>query len=310
MNTMQPETLAWIILALPLVSAVGSPFHPTKPVERGDIGDRRGCRAFVASVLLVFLWGSTSLPGECLAPRWNWLDMGGLQVDLGLTVDSLSNVMLLVVTGVGLVIHIYSCGYMAGRPSGTVFRRAEPVHVLHARHRPGDNFVMMFIFWELVGVSSYLLIGFWYERPAAADAAKKAFLTNRIGDFGFLLGIIAVWAALEPWTSIDLARNLAPDPTALGVWRAGGCAGLHGGDGQERAVPAACVVAGRDGRSDAGQRLIHAATMVAAGVYMLCRVLLPVRFGRRPGRSARVSGAYRRWMSLPGRAASRRCWRR
>jgi NADH-quinone oxidoreductase subunit L len=104
--------------------------------------------------------------------------------------------MLLVVTGVGSLIHWYSQGYMKGDRS---YSRYFACLSLFTFSMLGivlaSNFMQMFIFWELVGVSSYLLIGFWYERPAAADASKKAFLTNRIGDFGFILGIIMVWAA-------------------------------------------------------------------------------------------------------------------
>jgi hypothetical protein len=153
--------------------------------------------------------------------------------------------MLLGVTGVGLMIHIYSCGYMAGDPSYARFFASLSLFMFSMLGIVlASNLVLMFVFWELVGVSSYLLIGFWFERPSAADAAKKAFLTNRIGDFGFLLGIIAGLGlprfgrfprspAHPGWGS--------PSPRCLREPR--GCAGLHGRHGQERPVSAARVVA-------------------------------------------------------------------
>src|SRR5207237_8718012 len=119
------------------------------------------------------------------------------RVDLGLRFDPLSLLMLLIVTGVAAAIHLYSVGYMrqdAGLPRYfaclSLFTFSMLGIVL------ANNFLELFIFWELVGVSSYLLIGFWFERPQAADAGKKAFITNRLGDFGFILGILMVWGLL------------------------------------------------------------------------------------------------------------------
>ena len=119
-----------------------------------------------------------------------------------------------------------------------------------------NNFLQMFIFWELVGVSSYLLIGFWFERPAAADAGKKAFITNRLGDFGFLLGILTGLGELRlAQLRVSSRRRISANPQALG--RAGHCrrpADLLRRDGQVRAIPAARLAARRHGRPDAGQR--------------------------------------------------------
>ncbi len=127
----------------------------------------------------------------------HWLSIGGLHVDFGLKLDALSMMMLLVVTGVGGAIHIYSFGYMH---EDRGFSRFFAFMSLFTFSMLGivlaNNFIEMFIFWELVGVSSYLLIGFWFEKPSAGDAAKKAFITNRLGDFGFLLGILMVWGLL------------------------------------------------------------------------------------------------------------------
>src|SRR4030095_16471065 len=136
-----------------------------------------------------------------------------------------------------------------------------------------SNFVQMFVFWELVGVSSYLLIGFWYERSSAADACKKAFLTNRIGDFGFLLGIIVVWATLGSLNFAELEQHFVKNPQALGTLAT--TAGLLifcGAVGKSAQFPLHVWLPDAMEGPTPVSALIHAATMVAAGVYMLCRV--------------------------------------
>ncbi|MGE3311676.1 MAG: proton-conducting transporter membrane subunit, partial [Limisphaerales bacterium] len=211
---MQPETLAWTILALPLLSAAGITLYTRRnPRLSAAVSIAAVAAAFVASVFLSLSFRRLAVPaGDCLITAVQWLEVGGLSVELGLRLDSLSLVMLLGVTGVGLMIHIYSCGYMAGDPSYARFFASLSLFMFSMLGIVlASNFVMMFLFWELVGVSSYLLIGFWFERPSAADAAKKAFLTNRLGDFGFLLGIVMVWAALGSVDFLDLERTLALD---------------------------------------------------------------------------------------------------
>jgi len=136
-----------------------------------------------------------------------------------------------------------------------------------------NNFIQLFIFWELVGVSSYLLIGFWFERPAAADAGKKAFLTNRLGDFGFLLGILTVWAALHSLNFGVLEQRMGESPHPLGTL--GTVAGLLifcGAMGKSAQFPLHVWLPDAMEGPTPVSALIHAATMVAAGVYMLCRV--------------------------------------
>jgi NADH-quinone oxidoreductase subunit L len=190
-----------------------------------------------------------------------------LNINFGVLLDPLSLLMLLIVTGVGLMIHIYSIGYMHGDPSFSRFFACLSFFTFSMLGIVlSDNFFQMFIFWELVGVSSYMLIGFWFQKPSAADAAKKAFLCNRIGDFGFLLGIVMVWAATG-----SLSFSAKPDmfgyfATAVGLLIFCGAVGksaqfpLHVWlpDAMEGPTPVSA--------------LIHAATMVAAGVFMICRV--------------------------------------
>ena len=127
---------------------------------------------------------------------FNWIDLGVFQVKIGYRINDLTKLMLLVVSGVGLLIHIYSVGYMADdKGRSRYFCGLSPFMFSMLEIVLANNFIMMFIFWELVGVSSYLLIGHWSHRPAPPDAANKAFLANRIGDFGFMLGILLVWSA-------------------------------------------------------------------------------------------------------------------
>jgi len=136
-----------------------------------------------------------------------------------------------------------------------------------------DNFVMMFVFWELVGVSSYLLIGFWHSRPAAGDAAKKAFLTNRLGDFGFILGILIVWSAIGSVNFTEIASALAKNPAALGTMASlAGVLVFMGAMGKSAQFPLHVWLPDAMEGPTPVSALIHAATMVAAGVFLVARV--------------------------------------
>ncbi|HKI69923.1 MAG TPA: NADH-quinone oxidoreductase subunit L, partial [Verrucomicrobiae bacterium] len=220
---------------------------------------------------IIFIGVNGWVTGETSA---TWLSIGDFHVDFGLHLDSLSLMMMLIVTGVGGAIHIYSAGYMHDDPG---YSRYFACLSLFTFSMLGivlsNNFIQLFIFWELVGVSSYLLIGFWFEKASAADAAKKAFLTNRLGDFGFLLGILIVWATLGSLNFTSLKDQLVTNPAALG------------GTATIAALLIFCGAVGKSAQfplhvwlPDAMEgptpvsALIHAATMVAAGVYMLCRV--------------------------------------
>jgi NADH-quinone oxidoreductase subunit L len=136
-----------------------------------------------------------------------------------------------------------------------------------------NNFIELFIFWELVGLSSYLLIGFWFERPAAADAGKKAFITTRLGDFGFILGILAVWATLGSLNFSSLQESVTKNPNALGGFATAiGLLIFCGAVGKSAQFPLHVWLPDAMEGPTPVSALIHAATMVAAGVYMLCRV--------------------------------------
>src|SRR5260370_20547977 len=230
--------------------------------------------ALVAGVALSLIFISGNPAGMAQESKATWLAVGDLQAEFGLRLDSLSLLMLLIVTGVASVIHIYSWGYMhedAGFPRYfaclSLFTFSMLGIVL------ANNFVELFIFWELVGVSSYLLIGFWFEKPSAADAGKKAFITNRLGDFGFLLGILLVWGALHSLIFRELQDKITADPTAIGsLASAAGLLIFCGAMGKSAQFPLHVWLPDAMEGPTPVSALIHAATMVAAGVYMLCRV--------------------------------------
>ncbi len=271
---MNIHALPWFILFLPLAAAVViALFTQRNKTASAALSIAAVITSFALSVVLFVKLSGETLPNPETF-NFPWLHVGNLYVDFGIKLDQLSLLMLLVVTGVGSAIHIYSYGYMhEDRAVSRYFASLSLFMFSMLGIVLAANFVQMFIFWELVGVSSYLLIGHWYERPSAAEACKKAFLTNRVGDFGFLLGILSVWATLGSVNFGTLADLLKANPAALGLGAtfAGllifcGCVGksaqfpLHVWlpDAMEGPTPVSA--------------LIHAATMVAAGVYMLCRV--------------------------------------
>jgi NADH-quinone oxidoreductase subunit L len=273
---MKYEILPWLILFLPLLSAaVITLFTLRCRVTSSLISIGAIVASFGLTLALIKVggWDAHGLDPEKL--NLNWLSVGGLQVDFGLKLDTLSLMMLLIVTGVGGAIHIYSFGYMhADRGMARFFAFMSLFTFSMLGIVLANNFLMMFIFWELVGVSSYLLIGFWFEKPSAADAAKKAFLCNRLGDFGFLIGILMVWGLLGSLNFASLQSALAANPALLGT--SATLAGLLifcGAVGKSAQFPLHVWLPDAMEGPTPVSALIHAATMVAAGVYMLCRTI-------------------------------------
>ncbi len=262
------STLAWMTLLLPLASAAVITLGTLKNHRLSanlSIGAILG--AFVCSLLL-FLSASS---GES---NLTWIAIGDFNATIGVKLDRLSALMLLVVTGVGALIHWYSQGYMEGdRSYARYFASLSLFSFSMLGIVLATNLMQMFIFWELVGVSSYLLIGFWHERPAAADACKKAFITNRLGDFGFLIGIIMVWAAAGSLNFGLLEKAMQEQPELLGA--SAGLIGLLlfcGAMGKSAQFPLHVWLPDAMEGPTPVSALIHAATMVAAGVFMLCRI--------------------------------------
>jgi NADH-quinone oxidoreductase subunit L len=269
---MKNELFPWLILFLPLLSAaVITLFTLRSKTVSSLISIGAVAAGFVMTCLFVNANG-IHFSGESSI---NWLTIGGLNVDFGLKLDALSMMMLFVVTGVGGLIHIYSYSYMdedAGKARFFAFLSLFTFSMLGIVL--ANNFLMTFIFWELVGVSSYLLIGFWFEKPSAGDAAKKAFITNRLGDFGFLAGILMVWGLLGSLNFSALQNSMISNPAALGA--SATLAGLLifcGAMGKSAQFPLHVWLPDAMEGPTPVSALIHAATMVAAGVYMLCRTL-------------------------------------
>jgi NADH-quinone oxidoreductase subunit L len=270
---MKPEFLPWIILFLPLVAAgVITLFTHRDRNTSAVISIVAVLGGFGLSILYIAWAGWQPVRAEI---PLTWLTAGPLLLEFGLRLDPLSLGMLLIVTGVASAIHIYSWGYMAEDEG---FARFFACLSLFTFSMLGivlsNNFLQLFIFWELVGVSSYLLIGFWYAKPSAADAGKKAFITNRLGDFGFLLGILLLNGTFGFLGFEAIDQRLRVDPNALGAMAT--TAGLLifcGAMGKSAQFPLHVWLPDAMEGPTPVSALIHAATMVAAGVYMLCRVV-------------------------------------
>ncbi|MDZ4723195.1 MAG: NADH-quinone oxidoreductase subunit L [candidate division Zixibacteria bacterium] len=230
--------------------------------------------AFILSVMLFF--DLVSLPSDSRIIEqilFTWIPSGEFNVDIAFMLDPLSAIMILIVTGVGLLIHIYSAGYMSHDASYSryfaylnLFTFSMLTLVL------ANNFLLMFVGWEGVGLCSYLLIGFWYEKKSASDAGKKAFIVNRIGDFGFLLGMFIIF-----WQcgSLDFVTVMQKAPTAFvfgsGLVTAACLLLFVGAIGKSAQIPLYVWLPDAMEGPTPVSALIHAATMVTAGVYMIAR---------------------------------------
>ncbi|HVM47162.1 MAG TPA: NADH-quinone oxidoreductase subunit L [Candidatus Acidoferrum sp.] len=266
------DALPWIVLFLPLAAAVLITLFTQRSRE---LSAALSIGAVVAGfVLSVIFRGLVGWDPAVRESPVTWLSVGDFQVGFGLRFDPLSLAMLLLVTFVAGLIHIYSWGYMReDRSQPRYFAGLSLFTFSMLGIVLSSNFVQLFVFWELVGVSSYNLIGFWYERPAAADAGKKAFLANRLGDFGFLIGILLVWNRLGSLNFEVLQGNLSANPQALGTLAtAAGLLIFCGAVGKSAQFPLHVWLPDAMEGPTPVSALIHAATMVAAGVFMLCRV--------------------------------------
>ena len=197
--------LPWLILLAPLASAgVITLFTLRWKALSSFISVAAVIISFICSCLIFTQSGIS-------ARQFTWIDFGGVfKVPFGFLLDNLSKTMLVVVSGVGSLIHIYSLGYMRDDEGKSRYFAALSLFMFAMLGIVlANNFVMLFIFWELVGFTSYVLIGHWFDRDAAASAAKKAFITTRIGDFGFMLGILMVWMATGSVVFSDIVPRLS-----------------------------------------------------------------------------------------------------
>ncbi|MDO2971390.1 NADH-quinone oxidoreductase subunit L [Mycobacteroides abscessus] len=264
--------MTWLMPALPLAGAavlllVG---------RRGDAwGHLVGCAAALGSFLVavVAFLGMLGRAGPDRVTHevlFSWVPVGGLHIDFGLALDQLSVCFALLITGVGSLIHVYSIGYMAHDPDRrrffgylNLFLAAMLLLVL------ADNFLGLYLGWEGVGLASYLLIGFWYQKPSAAAAAKKAFIVNRVGDMGLALAMMLMFSTFG---SVGFAQVLG-SASAAGESRntAIGLALLLAACGKSAQVPLQSWLGDAMEGPTPVSALIHAATMVTAGVYLITR---------------------------------------
>ena len=273
--------LPWIVLFSPLVAALFILFVSRQHrYLSAYVSVAAVAVTFMGSCVMFLVARHQAIPVDH-NPHFIWFEFKPyLTVQFGLLNDHLSRTMLLVVTFIGLLVHVYSLGYMhEDRDMARYFGGLSLFMFSMLGIVLADNFVMMFIFWELVGVSSYLLIGHWYERPQAAAAANKAFLVNRIGDFGFMLGILMLWhlTGQVSFHGIENALtkyDLRPDGTAsmLPYLTLATLFVFCGPMGKSAQVPLHVWLPDAMEGPTPVSALIHAATMVAAGVYLLVRI--------------------------------------
>lgn len=264
-------TISWLIPVLPFLAfaVIGLILHRwPKPAAAFSI------TAIGISFLLSLMVAAEVYrqgPGSVFEVSARWLEMPGLKVDMGILIDPLTAVMLIVVTGVALLVQIYSLGYMEGDPGLASYFSYQSIF---AGSMLGlvvaNNFGQIFVFWELVGMCSYLLIGFWFGRPSARDAAIKAFVTNRIGDFGFLLGILFLAIVFGTLNYGELAARI-PNYHNLAVLLPIAVLLFFGPVGKSAQFPLHVWLPDAMEGPTPVSALIHAATMVAAGVYLIAR---------------------------------------
>ncbi len=278
--------LVWLIPVMPLVGFLINGLLARRFQEQivGWIGALSVGASFVVAVLIF----KELLGMEPAASRlkevvvYSWMASGNFSVNIGFLVDPLSMIMMLVVTGVGFLIHVYSIGYMHGEFGFRRFFCYLNLFVFNMLLLVcANNFLLMFVGWEGVGLCSYLLIGYYYEKQSASDAGKKAFVVNRVGDFGFLLGIFLIFKYISPLVavgplvgSLDFVPLFKAAPTlphAEALMTLITLCLFVGATGKSAQIPLYTWLPDAMEGPTPVSALIHAATMVTAGVYMVAR---------------------------------------
>ncbi len=266
------EGFLWAILGIPLLAfLIIFGFRQRIPEQvSGYVSIGAISTTFILSIIVLF--NVIGADGGIAIHTHNWFSIGELDFNLGIRIDGLTAIMLIVVTSVATLVQIYSQGYMHNDPG---YRRYYAYMSLFATSMLGlilaDNLLMLFVFWELVGLSSYLLIGFWFHKPSAAAAAKKAFIVTRIGDLGLLAALLLIGtraATFQIDTIHDLVIAGAITGTTLTLFGLGIFAGAVGKSAQ---FPLHVWLPDAMEGPTPVSALIHAATMVVAGVYLVAR---------------------------------------
>jgi NADH-quinone oxidoreductase subunit L len=260
-----------LLWAIPLLPLAGFLLNGLAGRRLGQAGSAAvGCiAAFLSFAVASILVWQVAAAAPLQSKAYTWFSVGEFQVAAGLRLDNLASVMVLVVTGIGFLIHVYSIGYMKGDDGFSryfaylnLFLFAMTLLVL------ADNLLLMFVGWEGVGLCSYLLIGFWFKEGERADAGKKAFIVNRIGDFGFLLGMFLLFTLYGSLGFEEMkGRTLAAEATTVACLLL-----LLGACGKSAQVPLYVWLPDAMAGPTPVSALIHAATMVTAGVYMIARL--------------------------------------
>ncbi len=286
--------LLWLVPALPLLGFVLNGalalWKPTAKTVVSIIGVGVLAGSFAVGVAAVSAFMELGALGPVIFRYWSWMPVGALQVDVAIQLDQLSAVMLLVVTGIGSLIHLFSIGYMRADAGYARYFAYLNLFVFFMLVLVlGANFPVMFVGWEGVGLCSYLLIGFWFNEKVNADAGKKAFIVNRIGDFGFLVAMFLIFYATG---SLDFGNVFARAPLALAartdlatvitLFLFLGCTG------KSAQIPLYTWLPDAMQGPTPVSALIHAATMVTAGVYLVARC--NVLFALAPVSGAVVGG--------------------
>ena len=268
------DLLRWI----PLIPLLGSLFNIFFGIRLGKkFAGLLACAAVGASFAIsLYLFSLLTPPDFFRDPVYTWFQSGAFKINISFQVDALTSVMLLVVTGIGFLIHVYSLGYMGhDEGMGRFFVYLNLFIFFMLLLVMGDNLLLLFVGWEGVGLCSFLLVGFWYQENANAIAANKAFIVNRIGDFGFILGIFLLVTELGRhgiWTLdfAELQRNiglLSPGTIMLITLLL-----FVGATGKSAQIPLFVWLPDAMAGPTPVSALIHAATMVTAGVYMTARL--------------------------------------
>jgi NADH-quinone oxidoreductase subunit L len=272
---MNPYLNLWLIPILPLAGAAINGFLGKKASRQGvtTVALLFSGAALAWALSVAARFSSLSLPHEEFFEFW--IRSGSFRADFAFYLDQLSLVMLLVVTGVGFLIHVYSIGYMWDDPSYYRFFSYLNLFMFFMLTLVlANNYLLMFIGWEGVGLASYLLIGFWFTKDSAVSAGKKAFIVNRIGDFGFL---IALFLLIKHFDSLNFQQvfgavtSLQPETAGAGLLTAVGILLMLGACGKSAQIPLYIWLPDAMEGPTPVSALIHAATMVTAGVYMVAR---------------------------------------
>jgi len=263
----------WLIPLLPLAGAAVNLFLGKRLGKAaGWLAAGLVAAGFVVAVAALF--DLLSLPADQrvhVVDAFDWISVGSFSVDVAFRADPLSMTMTLVVTGVGALIHMYAIGYMEHDPRfGTFFAYMNLFVFFMLMLVLADNYLLLYLGWEGVGLCSYLLIGFWFDRPAASSAAKKAFVTTRIGDALMLLGIVLIWVNLGS-LDFDAVFGKAAGGLTQGAATAISLLLLAGAVGKSAQLPLHVWLPDAMEGPTPVSALIHAATMVTAGVYLVVR---------------------------------------